>query len=152
MIVELSRTVSIYISLWIFEYFLTWKNSFFKNRCQNPGRYAQVKPFIFYSMKAEWKLHFEFKSYDHFFRQTNFPDFSWRLQRHGYSIWNFLWCPVSLPSFIIMAFLKLGLEGRWQYDPFPEKIRVNRRLGNMGLRRSRITTIFFPMLSLFSRK
>ena len=47
--------------------------------------------------------------------------------------------------------VKLVLEGRRQYDPSPEETMVNRRLGNMGLRRSWITTIFFPMLSLFSR-
>ena len=58
----------------------------------------------------------EFKSYDHFVRQTNFPDFYWRHQRHGYGIWNFLSCPFSLPSFIFMAFLKPALEGRRQYD------------------------------------
>ena len=108
---ELLALMFFYEFLWIFEYFLTWKNSFFRKGCQNPGIYAKLKPFSFHSVKTEWILRFEFKSYDHFVRETNFPDFFWLQQRHGYSIWNFLSCPFSLPSFIIITFLKLGLVG-----------------------------------------
>ena len=102
MILEISRTVSIYVSLMNFWIFYNVKNLFFRKGCQNSGRYAQLKLSIFYLMKT-MKMHFEFKSYDHFVKQTNFPDFYWRQQRHGYSIWN-LWCHFNLPSFIIMTF------------------------------------------------
>ena len=95
---------------WIFEYFLS-ENVFFRKVCQNLGRYAKLKPFGFYSVKAELKLHFKFKSYDHFVKPINFLDFYWYQQRRVYGIWNFLSCLFSLPSFIIMTFLKLGLKG-----------------------------------------
>ena len=132
-------------------FFYEFLNSFFRKACQNPARYAKLKAFSFHSVKTEWKLHFEFKSYDHFVRQTNFPDFYWRQQGHDCGIWNFVSCPFSLPSFIIMAFLKLRLEGRRQYDPSPEETRDYQRLGKMELRRYWIIKSFFLMLSLFVR-
>ena len=119
------------------------KKSLFRKGCQNPGRYPKLKPLSFHSVKTEWKLHSEFKSDDHFVRQTNLPDIYWTQQRYGYSIWKFLSCPFSLPSFIIMTFLKLDLEGRRQYDPSPEETRVYQWLGKMGLTRSWIMS-FFP--------
>ena len=151
MIVEvskLSRTVSIYFFLLIFEYFITWKNSFFRRGCQHPGRYAKLKPFSYIRLK-QWKLPLEFKSYDHFVGQTNFPDFYWRHQRHGYGIWNFLSCPFSLPSFIFMTVLKLGLEGRRQYDATRKK-QGSTRDGIMDLKRLLNNNKFFPMVLLFA--
>ena len=113
--------------------------------------HAQLKPFSFHSVKTEWKLQFEFKSYDHFVRQNNFPDIYWRHQRYGYGIWNFLSCSFSLPIFINMTFLKLCLEGRRQCDLYPEETTVYWRLDKVELRRCWIITSFLPMLSLFGR-
>ena len=41
----------------------------------------------------------------------------WCQQRFSYSFWSLLCCPTSLPSFIIMAYVKLILEEVGQYDP-----------------------------------
>ena len=128
MVVELSRSVRIYVFLWIFEYYLTSKSLFIRKGCQIPGRYAKLEPSGFHSIETEWKLRFEFKRYDHFVRQTKFSDFDWRQPRYGYGIWNFLSYPFNLPLFIIMTFLKLaGLEGEeaiwfipWRNKGLPE--------------------------------
>ena len=43
----------------------------------------------------------------------------------------------------LWLFLKLGLEGRRQYDPFPEEAKVYQRLGKTELRRSWMKKSFF---------
>ena len=73
-------------------------------------------------------MHFEFKSYNHFVRETDFPDFYWCQQRHGYSIWNFLsrnfFKPVKFHHYDIF---KTGIKRRRQNDPSPQVTRVYQR-------------------------
>ena len=97
------------------QYFLNFwtfcdiKSSCFGHSQKKLWRYVKLQSCSFYWVKAKWRLHFACKGKNNFVRKTNFPEFCWRQQNHGFSFWKFLCCPIKLPRVIIMASIKLIL-------------------------------------------
>ena len=97
------------------QYFLNFwtfcdiKSSCFGHSQKKLWRYVKLQSCSFYWVKAKWRLHFACKGKNNFVRKTNFPEFCWRQQNHGFSFWKFLCCPIKLRRVIIMASIKLIL-------------------------------------------